>query len=502
MTSLALSAADPRSERTRAPTLGLPALLALGIGCTALAGNRFNVALVGWVAAVPWLLALRQLRGGRAWTGFFVALQLGTFLNILKIVTDPIPVVFVPMFSVPTALGASVAYALFEALRRRLGDGWGLLLFPALTVVLEALSFSTSDLGSWGSLAYTQLDNLPLLQVTSLFGITAVSALLSLVSATVAVLIARPDRARFLPAAVAVTALVALAHGYGSVRLDRVLDGPTVEVATVTTDLHLGDGGFPQASERAAGTDQLFARTVQAVEAGAEVVVWNEGATAVDPADEPAFLARAATFTAEHGVDVLFAYVVPLAAGPYRYENKYVWMTPEGPLETYLKHHPVPGEGAVPGTGPLVAHPRPYGVAAGAICYDYDFPAMSKEHAAAGVGLALVPSSDWRGIDPYHSQMAAVRGIEGGYSVVRSVRWATSQATDALGRVRGTASYFEGDRVMVASVPTTRVTTLYSRVGEVLPLAGLLVVFAGVAMAFARARSGSPTRQGPSRAQS
>lgn len=488
MNALALPAAVPRSERTRASALSLPALLALGVLFTALAGNRYNVALVGWVAAVPWLLALRQLRGWRTWSVFLVALQLGTFLNILKIVTDPIPVLFVPMFSVPTAMGAFVAYGLFEGLRRRLGDGWGLVLFPALTVVMEALSFSTSDMGSWGSLAYTQLDNLPLLQVTSLFGLTAVSALLAMVSAVVAVLVARPDRVRFLPAALVVAVVVGLAHAYGSVRLDRALDGPMVEVATVTTDIHLENGAFPPAAVVAVGTDQLFERTVRAIEAGAQVVVWNEGATAIDAADEAAFLERAAAFTRRHGVDVVFAYVVPLEHGPYVYENKYVWMTPEGPLETYFKHHPVPGEGAVPGTGPLAAHARPYGIAAGAICYDYDFPGMSKEHAAAGVGLALVPSSDWRGIDPYHSQMAAVRGIEGGYSVVRSVRWATSLATDAMGRVRGSARYVEGDRVMIASVPTRRVPTLYSRVGELLPFAGLLVVLAGMGAAVARRR--------------
>ena len=488
MNRLAMPAATTRPERTRASAIPLTAWILLGVVFTAGAGNRFNVAVVGWVAAVPWLLALRQLRGWRQWSVFFMALQLATFLNILKIVTDPIPVVFVPMFSVPTALGAFVAYGLFEGLRRRLGDGWGLALFPALTVAMEALSFSTSELGSWGSLAYTQLDNLPLLQVTSLFGLTAVSGLLAAVSAIIAVLVARADRARFLPAAGFVAALVLLAHAYGSVRLDRTLDGPTAVVATITTDIHLEQGRFPPAAVRAAGTDALFDRTAQAVAAGAEVIVWNEGATALDAADEADFLERAAAFSRKHGVDVLFAYVVPLTEGPYVYENKYVWMTPEGPLETYFKRHPVPGEGAVPGSGPLVAHERPYGMAAGAICYDYDFPGMSKEHAAAGVGLALVPSSDWRGIDPYHSQMAAVRGIEGGYSVVRSVRWATSLATDALGRVRGSASYFEGGRIMISSVPTTQVPTLYSRVGEVLPWGGLLVVLAGVATAVARRR--------------
>lgn len=476
MSSLSLAATPARPAWTRASRFPLAGLLAVGVLFTALAGQRFNVGLVGWVAAVPWLLALRRLRGWRHWVGFLVALQLGTLLNVLKIVTEPIPLSFAPAFSLPAAIGAFVAYGLFETLRRRLGDTWGLVLFPATAVAVEGLSSSTSEMGSWGSLAYSQLDNLPLLQVTSLFGLSGITALLGLVSAVITVLLARADRERFVPVAALVAGLVVLAHAYGSIRLDRTLSGPHVTVATVTTDIHPEGVHFPPPQTMAVGTDELFARTARAVSAGADVVVWNEGATAVSPSDEAAFLARAATFARDHGVDVVFAYVVLLEEGDYLYENKYVWMTPDGPVETYLKHHPVPGEGAVRGTAPLVAHERPYGTAAGAICYDYDFPQMSRAHAAAGTGLALVPASDWRGIDPAHSKMAAVRGIEGGYSVVRSVRWATSLATDAMGRIRGSANYFEGERIMLASVPTARVPTLYSQTGEVLPLAGAFVL--------------------------
>lgn len=487
MSTLALPVAA-RPATTRAPAIPVAGWLALGILFTALAGNRFNVALVGWVAAVPWLLALRRIEGWRGWLGLLAALQLGTFLNILKIVTAPIPWFFAPMFSIPMALTAFVVYALFEWQRRRLGDGWGLILFPALSVVTDALGAYGSEMGSWGSLAYTQLDNLPLLQVTSVFGLTGVTLLLSGVSALTAVLIARSDRRAWLPHTVALGALVLAVHAWGAVRMDRVLSGPHATVATVTTDVHLTPEGLPSQEVIDRGTDALFDRTAAAVAAGAELVVWNEGATAVTPAQESGFLERAQTFVAALGVDVVFAYIVPLEDGPYRYENKYVWMTPEGPLETYFKHHPVPGEGAVPGLEPLVAHERPYGTAAGAICYDYDFPEMGRTHAELDVGLVVVPASDWRGIDPYHSQMAAVRGIEGGFSVIRPVRWATSLATDGLGRVRGSASWFEGERVLLARVPTTRIDTIYSHIGEALPLSGLVVWLGGLGLAIRRRR--------------
>lgn len=67
---------------------------------------------------------------------------------------------------------------------------------------------------------------------------------------------------------------------------------------------------------------------------------------------------------------------------------------------TYQKHHPVPGEPSIRGTEPLRVLARPYGRVGGAICYDYDFPALAREHARLGADLVVVPSSDWRGIDP------------------------------------------------------------------------------------------------------
>ncbi len=449
--------------------------LLLGIAVTALAGNRFNVGLLGWVVAVPWLVYLRRTEGWRSHLLFFGALQIGTFLQIVKIVTEPLPWFFALMFSIPMAIGAFLAFALFEALRRRLSDRWGLVLFPAIAVLSDWSSATFSEMGSWGGLAYTQLDNLPLLQVTSLFGLSGVAMLLAATSALFAVLIDTDPR-EWKREAAALAALVLAAHIYGAFRMYRPLPGPLVTVAAVVSDVALSGGELPPADELAEANDQLFERSRVAAERGAEIIVWNEGSTAINTDDEQAFLARGQALATEHGVDLVLAYVVPLD-GMSRFENKYVWLGPEGPVETYFKHHPVPGEGSVRGTEAIAVHARPWGRAAGAICYDYDFPQMGAAHAAQDAGLVVVPSSDWRGIDPYHTQMASVRGIEGGFSVLRPVRWATSTAYDALGRARGSMSWFEGERLMLSRVPATRIPTLYARIGDVLPAgAGLLLL--------------------------
>ena len=451
--------------------------LLLGIAFTALVGMRWNIGWLAWVMSVPFLLYLRTAQGWQAQLWLLAALQLGVFLQILKMITEPIPWPMAAMFSVPLALGSWIAYAGFEWLRRRLGDGWGLMLFPALVIALEWLGWRGSELGSWGALANTQVDNLPLLQTTALAGLAGPALLLSLVAAWLAVVIADTHPARWWRSGLVIGLLVLIAYIWGSYRLHQPLAGPQITVAGIVSDLALGAEGIPSAERLQAGTDELFSRTRLAIQRGARLVVWNEGATVVYSADEAAFLRRGTELAQAAGVDIVMAYIVPLD-GMARFENKYVWATSEGSIaETYFKHHPVPGEGSIKGTAPLRVLDRPYGRVAGAICYDYDFPALGLRHARLGAGLVVVPSSDWQGIDPYHAQMASIRGIEGGFSVLRPVRWATSGAFDAYGRSRASLSHFEAnDRIMLATLPVERVPTLYARMGDVLPVLALLFV--------------------------
>lgn len=446
--------------------------------------------MLGWVMATPWLVYLRVSTSKLSWLWFMLALQLGIGLQVAKIVTEPVPLIMAPMFSAPLAFGAGLTFLAFEALRRRLGDGWGLILFPAMMVVLEWAIWRFTEMGVWGSSVGTQLDDLRLLQIGSLFGLSGIAFLLGLVSALVAVLLTAEQPRRWTGAAIATGLLVLAAYGYGALRLDRVLPGPTATVAGVVSDVDLMSLRDKDALARE--TDALFERSQIAAARGAQLIVWNEGATYVAAEDEPNFLARAEALARAHSVDIVAAYATKRDG---RVENKFAWITPKGLAESYLKHHPVPGEGSVRGRDPLQLHERSYARAGGAICYDFDFPALGRGYARLGAGLIALPSSDWRGIDPYHGLMARLRGIEGGYAVLRPVRGATSAVFDAFGRPRASLSHFEAnDRILMAVVPTQRVPTLYAAIGDVLAWACLALILIGAGFGAMRRRSGEGAR--------
>jgi len=422
------------------------ACLLFGIAFFALSGSRFNVPIVGWVASAPWLMYLRQSSTRRARPGFrdmvalILALEAGMALHMAKMCAGVFPLALAPIMGLPKASTQFALFLIFEHLRRALGDMWGLAVFPALVVAsdwigLTIFASSTSALFSSG---YTQMDDLALLQIISLFGLGSVTFLVNASSAVIAVLLdddARHPSFHYVRAAAVIWALVVATQAWGAWRLDRqVLPGPTITAATVGTDLEIMDmfqgEDLVSREELDRLEDILFERTETVIKMGAELVVWNELATLVSTRHaETKLLDRGEALAREKGADIVMGYGFVLD-GLRKFENKYAWMGPEGPIEASFKHFAAPGENIISGTNPFRVLERPWGRAACAICYDYDFPSVGLAHARGGAGVAVVPASDWKGIDPYHTAMASVRGIEEGFSVVTTVRTGTSAAYD------------------------------------------------------------------------
>lgn len=477
------------SSPARAAQLPAWPLLALGGALTLLTGPRWGIAALAWLTPVPYLLFARRAHGWRAWAAMFGVLLAAHCLQCVAFATPPVPVIAVIGFGPPLAAFRFGAIVAAETVRRRLGEGAGVLAYVTATVVLDWIGYGVSELGAWMATANSQVESLTFLQLASIAGLAGLNGLMAWTAGTIVALVAAPRwQARAVPtAALAVTLVAGLV--WSTFRLDAPLPGKSLAVAAVVTTVGPDEHGMPDDATLAANTDAMFARTRLAAARGARLVVWNEVATLVAPADEAAFIARARATARELRVDLVLAYAVLETRSPVLLDNKYLFITDGGDvLDEYQKHHPVPGEPSIRGTGPLKVLERPYGKVGGAICYDYDFPAMAREHARAGAELVVVPSSDWRGIDPVHTFMARVRAIEGGFSLVRAARWSASGAFDAHGRVRAwMPAIDDNDGVMVARVPVGRIPTLAATIGDApVALAGL--VLAGLAALALRRR--------------
>lgn len=495
-----------RDHKAGRPHFRPALLLFLGGTLMIFTDMRGGAGLLAWLAPVPFLLHAASFRGWKD-RGWLLLVLLVAF-NLLFAKQVSTPVVYSLPFGVAiatlTAVKFFLTYMAWGTIRRWGGDLAGLLAFPALLVILEYLQAFHTPFGVWGSLAHTQVYNLPLLQTASLLGFLGLTALIAWGAALFASLILDGTPQRKGVQLILFSAVAAGLLVYGDIRLDRTAQGESIRASAVVSDLQ-PPTGLPRPSDPAIReeTEEMLRRTARAAELGASFVVWSEAATLVSPQREPAFLDRVAAVAREQGVSVVAAYgVIPPAVeghGDSKFENKYVWLRPDGTVaETYYKHHPVPGEGSVPGTAPLRAIETADGRMAGAICYDYDFPRMAQTHAELDAGMVVLPGLDWRGMRRRHSFMARVRAIEGGFSLLRSVNDAVSLGVDGYGHIRASRSDFAAnDHIMIAQLPVGRVHTVYSRIGNVIVYAAL----AGLLFALGVAIRGYTARKGPSRAR-
>jgi apolipoprotein N-acyltransferase len=418
------------------------------------------------------------------------------------------------LFSLPGLL-AVLSYGADKVAAGRLHSVVRTLVFPAVeTAVPFALSLNQGSIfGSWGSAGYTQITNLPLAQTASVVGTWGLGFLLLWAAPVVNDLWERGFNLRAARSVVVPFAVVTLAALlYGGVWLALFTpSAPTVQMAALAPDRELNAareagpvGPEPRtAAERervtaqylAPALDDLFARTRQAAQAGAKVVAWSEAAGYVFKEDEEAFLDRAAAVAREEGIylEVGMIFILPTTQFPTN-ENRSVLIDPAGEvLWDYDKATMVPGDGNALGSGRLPVVDTPYGRLSVAICFDADFAWLVRQAGRADVDVLLVPSSDWGPIGRVHADMAAMRAIENGVSILRPTRQGISVALDQHGRTLASADYFVGDeQTMMAALPIERVKTRYPMLGDLVgwnSTAGVVVLAIGALARRLRRRS-------------
>ena len=440
--------------------------LLMGVILMTASHTTFSIGTAAWMASVPFLIYLSITRGFKSRLLFSVVLIIAWSFIVLKIITPPLTYAMIFLFSIPIGLIQLPGYLLWAKFKNR---KWAYLLFPATMVFMEWIQYTFTPFASWGVAAYTQMDNLIIMQSVSLFGMAGLSFLIYWMNITIAEMIIKKDlsfKAIRIPLLVLAAMII-----FGSLRytISKSQGQNTITVAAVCTDSKIG--GLPLPSKEITEKDKasLFSRTRTAGYNGAKLVAWNEASIGILPEDEKVWKDSLSSLAAELKIALIASYVVPVSESPLKYENKYLLLQPDGKIAySYLKHQPVPGEPAIKGKEPLQVIEINETKIGGAICYDYNFPYLAKEFARKKADIVAVPSSDWRGIDPIHTKMAAFRAIEQGHSILRSTRFGLSGAITPYGEiVSQMSSYDDNDKIMMAHLPVKSVTTLYGIIGDV-----------------------------------
>jgi apolipoprotein N-acyltransferase len=451
------------------------------------ADGRDTIALAAWVAPV---CLLRVARTQPLWRGAgLVYVTLAIMRGITYRGMIPIPGIFYYLFLAVAALLATTPYLVDRVVSQKLGNGSRTLIFPS-TLVLIQFANSYGAHGSWGSVAYTQAGNLPLLQSLSVFGLWGIAFLIGWFASAVNQLLEQGLRSR---TSLKTAGLFAGVYGViilsGSARLtlfpphsDTVRTAslsPLKNAPFIPESLLNGvvqgtasDAQVHQFNSLAvAGQEELLSRTDREARAGAKIVFWSEGAATVLKQNEAAFLAKAQTLAVNDQIYLGVSMAVWTPQKQHPLENKIVLIDPSSKTAfEFLKARPTPGPemaSAQVSDGLLPLTTTSYGRLSAAICYDMDFPHLIAQAGRQRVDILLSPASDWAGIDPRHTQMAQFRAIEQGFNLLRQANLGLSAAYDYQGRTLATMDDGHSeDLALVAEIPTRGVHTVYARFGD------------------------------------
>jgi len=422
---------------------------------------------LAWLAPVPILwLALGAQRAWPVALGATAAYALGE-LGVLWPYVKPAGVVVIA-----AAVGPAIAFALVVLAarlvdRRTSSPTLVALTFAALWTGWEWLASILSPHGTFGAWGYSQVDAPVLIQSASLFGVWIVGFLIACVAASIALSI---RHRRATPVLVAL-ALVAANVAYGVWQLRRS-DGPLVRVAASARN-----------HDDRVGPDALS--SAQAVEArrlatqGATMIVFPEKGALLPDVRRDTVLAPLVAAARETRAMLATGFD---QTGTTRRNVAYV-VAGDGSVQAYTKRHHIPGleSGYAIGASPGLLG----GGRAVAICKDLDFQRTLRGDArsatdAGGMGVILVPAWDFNADGWVHARIAIVRGVEGGYAIVRAAANGLVTISDANGRVLASrASGRDAYASVIADVPMGAGHTLYLRIGDLFAWlaggAGLLV---------------------------
>ena len=492
---------------TSDPSPGKPVFwLIAGVALLLVANGRWLVPPASWVALVGWLMFLDRTplgRGLAVGSTLFVLVQFVVWRGII-----PAPGLLYYLIAGIYGLIYFLPLVVHRLVAPRISGLRSTLVLPLAWVSFE-LVFQRwiTPYGSWISVAYTQSENLALMQLASLTGLAGISFLMVWL-ASLAVWVLRPGRssgARWRALGIYAAVMIAVVL-FGHLRLSRPLpQGEVVRTAAIVPSPKImGEMERALAPVRrgeelsASSLDEiatiagrlnvdLLARSRREARAGARLVAWSETAGRVLATDEKELLLEASRLAAEESIFLFLAYGVwdPSSRPPF--QNKVVAIDAGGEVAWhYHKAHPIAGAESpfmAAGEPNLQVMSTPFGRTGAVICHDLDFPALLRQASRKGIGLVIGPADDWAEITPLHADMATIRAIESGFSLLRPTSDGRSLATDNRGRVIARLDY--GDDAMVAFLTAEPVTTLYGRVGDLFSWLCVFGLVAISALAFA-----------------
>ncbi|MBC8232172.1 apolipoprotein N-acyltransferase [bacterium] len=489
----------------------------------------FNLSFLAWIAIVPLLIVIQKVRVKTAFglglvAGFFyflgmtywiiplapyanialtifasllltgyLCVYIGCFVVLLKVGmnTLPIPTKDSPIAKLQSDLTfiflAPVIWTALELIR-----GWFLTGFP------------------WGSIGYSQWNNLPAIQIASFVGVYGISFIIVLVNAAIArFILVLPEWRRGLYALILPVVILIAIFAYGFIKLAQSPSGPKLNIAIVP-------GNIPQMEKWEGDVGKIFRKYLKTTErlAGKELdlIVWPETCIPTNLLRRPDMFNQVKSTIQSLDTPLLFG--IPYYDGSKTYNAVFLLSPDEEVLGEYYKIHLVPfGEYTPHQLKQMLPEPirekivgfidfdkgetftifslpvdendfrtnfkmdsPKFGIV---ICFESAFPGFFRKFVKLGVNFMGVVTNDaWftgTAAPEQHFTMSVFRAIENRVFLFHAANGGISAIIDQSGRISSKVIKNQENDFIIGELYLSQNKTFYTRYGDWLPQICLLL---------------------------
>src|SRR6185295_4278302 len=229
-----------------------------------------------WFAPVPVLISSFRLSAKGSFFVAFIAYLLGR-LSWLPYLLAVLPVPLAVFFTVLLPLIFALIVLLTRKIVLRDRTGWSVFAFPVFYCLFEFLSFKFSPDGTAGSIAYSQSNFLPVVQIASVTGILGISFLVTLFPSAIAVGSNFRFR-RMRGALVLAFLLICISIAFGAIRLNSASSnqpGLTAGLVVLDEKFH-SETDHPDTAKEITTANLYTAEIIRLAQQGVQVVVLPE----------------------------------------------------------------------------------------------------------------------------------------------------------------------------------------------------------------------------------
>ncbi len=373
-------------------------------------------------------------------------------------------------------------------------------------MLIEYALATFSPYGTWGTMVYSQFNNIFINQIVSLCGIYGISFSIGLLATTILLMYDHRRKLREIKTPLIFSAMwFVFVIVYSGFRyFEPVANNNQIQISGIT--IPITDKPFYVDSLSSTGDNfikdtlnvyydlyafnktiapdkqeevnawmlnlqqKLLDKTKECAKKGSKIIIWSEGNALVLKESEKDFIDHCKSLAKSYQI-TLFVSLNTKTIGVLNSENKIIAIDSAGNVAyEYLKSYPVVGtEYSVKGFGELKTIDTEYGKLTSVICFDADFNDLVRQASKLQSSLIVVTGYDWSEIDPFHTKMASVRAIENGIPLIRQVNYGYSASYNYKGveiaskeYVFNASGYDFTSNLCIEAKPS-----IYSKIGDV-----------------------------------